>query len=448
MPDAPDLGFAVRQPPEEVIKYFRAKGYEVSWNWWETWEAAHARAFTVAKATRLDVLSSIRGALDRAIESGLTRREFARELEPTLVRLGWWGRRLVAGPGGVEKVQLGSPHRLRTIFDTNLRTAYGAARYREQADNADSRPYWQYDARNDDRVRPSHAALDGAVFRHDDPFWHTHYPPNGWNCRCRVRALTAAQVRARGINVSDSRGHMRRVQQQAGIDKRTGEIIERPGTEYRFRAGGEDHVLLPDAGWSYNPGLAGPGGPQIPGPIGPVVGGATWRTWDLPERLPPRAEPPRLPPARDAAAVKAQIHRAVADAAGAGQPLVSITRPDGTARVVFGRVRTPTGDDVMLTEDFIDHVAKGEREQFANLILPTLRDPDEIWMTSTERAGRVVYRRQFIAAYEGRAGFVVAQEDPYGWLAWTFYPIKDHGAVNKRRKGSLLYRREETPAED
>ena len=57
--------------------------------------------------------------------------------------------------------------------------------------------FWMYDARNDDRVRPSHAAMDGIIFRHDDPIWATHYSPNGWNCRCRVRVLTSEQVRGR-----------------------------------------------------------------------------------------------------------------------------------------------------------------------------------------------------------------------------------------------------------
>ena len=36
--------------------------------------------------------------------------------------------------------------------------------------------FWMYDARNDDRVRPSHAAMGGVIFRHDDPIWATHYP--------------------------------------------------------------------------------------------------------------------------------------------------------------------------------------------------------------------------------------------------------------------------------
>lgn len=103
----------------------------------------------------------------------------------------------------------------------------------------------------------------------------------------------------------------------------------------------------------------------------------------------------------------------------------------------------------MLTDTFVDHVAKGGREQFARWIVPTLRDPDEIWLTQTERAGRPVYRRQFIAAFEGEhAGLAVAQEDPFGWLAWTFYPVESVRKLNDRRRGHLLYRRGEAPAED
>ena len=37
MADAADLGFAVKLQPRRAIAYFKAKGYTVSWNWWDTW---------------------------------------------------------------------------------------------------------------------------------------------------------------------------------------------------------------------------------------------------------------------------------------------------------------------------------------------------------------------------------------------------------------------------
>jgi len=50
-------------------------------------------------------------------------------------------------------------------------------------------PYLRYETAGDDRVRDSHAALDGIIRKVDDTFWNTYYPPNDWGCRCDVVAL-------------------------------------------------------------------------------------------------------------------------------------------------------------------------------------------------------------------------------------------------------------------
>ena len=71
---------------------------------------------------------------------------------------------------------------------------------------------------------------------------------------CRVRALADAQVRGRGLRVHDSVGALDTVQQEVGIDKRTGEVITKPGTTYRFRGGdGDMHTMAPDPGWGSAP---------------------------------------------------------------------------------------------------------------------------------------------------------------------------------------------------
>ena len=61
-----------------------AKGYNITWNWYEQLTDAHARAFTVAKAARMDVLTTLRTEVDRAIHDGITRDEFINTLTPRL----------------------------------------------------------------------------------------------------------------------------------------------------------------------------------------------------------------------------------------------------------------------------------------------------------------------------------------------------------------------------
>ena len=221
-------------------------------------DAAHAKAFTVAKAASLDILETIRNALDKALAEGRTEAQFIKELQPLLEKAGWWGKKtVVSSDGGEEIVQLGSSRRLQTIFRVNMCTSQNVARYRQQKENVDSRPYWKYVAVMDDRTRHSHAAMDNKVFRHDDPIWDTHYPPNGFNCRCMVAALTAEDLKEQKLEVSDSAGKLQEISQEVGTDKSTGEVIHRPGTRYDFiDADGNPRTMIPDPGWNYNPGKA------------------------------------------------------------------------------------------------------------------------------------------------------------------------------------------------
>lgn len=253
MAQAVDLAYAARLPPKEAVSYFRAKGHNVTWNWYEQLTDAHARAFTVAKAVRLDVLNTLRDEVDRAVHDGITRQEFTRTLAPRLQKLGWWGKQIVVDTeGNAKEIELGSPRRLATIYNVNMRTAYNSGRYAQMMNNVEDYPFWQYVAVMDGRTRPEHAALNGLVFRYDDPFWKTHYPPNGWNCRCRVRALSAERMKALGLKVSYGASFVHTHDVDAGIDETTGEIFRTESTTFdngRVK-------MTPDVGWSYNPGSA------------------------------------------------------------------------------------------------------------------------------------------------------------------------------------------------
>jgi SPP1 gp7 family putative phage head morphogenesis protein len=246
-----DLKYAIGLPPEKAIEYFKSKGYTFSWNWYETWQEAHAKAFTVAKVMRMDILQDIRDMLQKALDEGITLQQFRKELEPKLKAKGWWGKVLVGDETGAKQVQLGSPYRLKTIYRTNMQTAYMAGRFKEMMKNVENRPYWQYVAVMDSRTRPAHKVLNGKVFRYDDPFWNTHYPPLGFNCRCRVRALSEQNLKERNLTVEKSDGRI--TWQDELVSKKTGEL--QPVAVYNDPVTG---MKIPtDVGWSYNPGKAG-----------------------------------------------------------------------------------------------------------------------------------------------------------------------------------------------
>ncbi len=228
-------------PPEEAIRALRAKGYVIGHDWRDVWAEEHMAAFTVAKVGELDLLADIRGAVDKALAEGTTLRDFQKGLQPLLEERGWWGRKKVTDPltGEERIVQLGSPRRLQTIFRTNLRMAYATGRW-DRIQRVKSRmPYLRYTAVMDDRTRPEHASWHGTILPVDDPWWETHAPPNGWNCRCRLIQLSATQMRRAGWKVSERPP----VKMRDWPNKRTGERVAVP-----------EGI---DAGFAYNPGSAG-----------------------------------------------------------------------------------------------------------------------------------------------------------------------------------------------
>ena len=121
----------------------------------------------------------------------------------------------------------------------------------------------------------------------------------------------------------------------------------------------------------------------------------------------------------------------------------------------FREVATPDGlDNVIIRSDQLEHIVadgKGNREQFANYILPTLKDPLEVWLTEEERYTKTgkkqqIFRRRFIALFKSnkaKQGLAVAQENKDGSILWTFVPIGNMKNLDNRRAGFLLYGKQE-----
>ena len=242
---------AIGLPPDEAIAYFRRKANVGTDHWTDVWQEAHARAFSVAGAASAALVEDFRQAVGRALEQGTTIAEFRRDFDSIVARHGWSYN---GGPGW----------RANIIYETNLSVAYSAGRYAQMTEPATlaAFPYWRYQHNHAVHPRPQHEAWSGLVLRADDPWWSTHYPPNGWRCHCSAEPVSGGQL-ARGV-VGQNRQIVTAPETAPPVDNRpwtnprTGQVVQVP------------HGI--DPGFGYNPGeawLRGPGAPLPPAQGGP-----------------------------------------------------------------------------------------------------------------------------------------------------------------------------------
>jgi len=174
--------------PREALEYFDRKKVTPDIDLDEAWVEEHDFAFKVAGVIAEDVLTAMRDACREALAEGVPFREFAAGIKDVLTATGWWSSDDTA------------PRRLRLIYDTNMRVARAAGQWARIERTADLRPYLLYSLGPAERHRPEHVAWSGTVLPVDDPWWSTHFPPNGFNCACHVRQVGTAEAQRRGIS--------------------------------------------------------------------------------------------------------------------------------------------------------------------------------------------------------------------------------------------------------
>ncbi|XXQ69034.1 phage minor head protein [Neisseriaceae bacterium B1] len=243
-----DIQAIFNMTPEAAIAYLKQKNVVVSWDWQDMLDDAHVSAFTIAKSAGMDVANDIYQAVVKATASGQTFKDFERELTPVLQAKGWWGKQDVLNPdtGEMQTATLGTPYRLKTIYLTNLQSAYMAGRYAEMIAAKDTHPYWQYVAINDKRTRETHRKLHGRVYAADDAVWGSLYPPLDYRCRCRVRPLS----RERGEKQVLPSPKLETITVDIGENKYTGE--QRYAQRTGIRVDGQ--FIAPNAGFNANQG--------------------------------------------------------------------------------------------------------------------------------------------------------------------------------------------------
>lgn len=241
-------GFAT---PPEVTRYFGDKGLRPAFSWQDVWGQEHAYAFTVAKATELELLTAFKGSIADAQKNGQGFETWKASLLPTLARLGWDRPRTVTDPTGAwdpKEVNFASPRRLRTIFWSNMNAARSAGQWERAQRTKAGLPYILYVRTTATDPRKEHLGWVGTILPVDDAFWSTHWPPNGWGCKCSVRQVTGRE-RDRLLEGEPKNGGIRYRDTppddgppRVFTNARTGEVSEVPAGI--------------DPGWGTNPGLS------------------------------------------------------------------------------------------------------------------------------------------------------------------------------------------------
>lgn len=96
----------------------------------------------------------------------------------------------------------------QTVVQTNMATASSAGRLAQAKRHASKFPAIEFITAGDVDVRrgrasrgeeENHAAMSGFLAAADWPGWEEWMPPLGYNCRCSIRLVSAAELRSRGL---------------------------------------------------------------------------------------------------------------------------------------------------------------------------------------------------------------------------------------------------------
>lgn len=414
-------------PFNEQVAYFKGKLNLPSRSWTDIYTAEHDYAFVVAGAVKRDLLTDLRGAVEKSIANGTTLEQFRKDFDQVVGKHGWQHQ----GERG---------WRTNVIWETNLRQSYNAGREAQMADPElrKRRPYGVYRHGDSAHPRPMHLSWNGTTLPLDDAWWATHTPSCGWGCKCKKFMLSARDVERQGLTVGPA-----------------------PEIEWEDRVIGKNSpngphtVRVPkgiDPGFEYAPGQSRLANavPQLrprdslPTPSATKV---TLPTAGLPNHQPTGPLPaPRPVPGKRLHPAKISSKEAVA------QFLAEFGATDTTPTVF----RDVTGDALVIGREMFTDAKTGAialaqqlKARELPLLVEAIKAPDEIWarLEWQPDLGKAVLRRRYLAHLQvkGKAAPAVAVFDQSadGWTAATGFVEDSEQYLEALRLGVRLYRRTE-----
>lgn len=234
------LGYSIFLKPDDVVRAFEARGaLKPTVRWSEMMHGDHAVGFTVAKIAKLDLLRTMHASIDDVLRNGGTYESWKAGIQPALKKAGWWGAVTNPELTGTGETIIVNNRRLRTIYNTNVRMSMATGHWARIQRQKDVLPYLRYLPSTSEHKRPLHMSWYGILLPVDHPFWQTHFPPNGWGCKCHFEQVSERKMRRMGWVVTPD--------------------DQLPKAARRFLPANGDPIMVPDGidpGFSYNPGTA------------------------------------------------------------------------------------------------------------------------------------------------------------------------------------------------
>ncbi len=237
----PELRPTMYLSPENTVRVWQERQeLRPTVRWSEMMHEEHARAFTVAKIAKLDLLAAVQKSLDKVIRDGGTFETWKANILPELRRAGWWGEVSDRALTGTDQTIIVNDRRLRNIYRTNIRMSIAAGRWRRFQAQKELFPYLRYRSDHPRRKpREDHLSWHGIILPVDHPWWQEHFPPNGWGCNCLPEQVSEGMLRRRGWKVTTD--------------------LPLAASQPFYPAGRTDPIMVPrgiDPDFSYNPGTA------------------------------------------------------------------------------------------------------------------------------------------------------------------------------------------------
>lgn len=408
----------IEQSFRSQIEFLRQKRPLPTQVWQDAMQGDHDRGFVIAGATDVAMLEEFQAAVVDAART-YDYDAFAAEFDRIVETYGW------SYKGGRE-------WRIRTIFETNLRTSHMAGRYAQMRDPdvVTLMPWWQYihgESRTPMQPRPMHVAWDGLLARWDDPWWDVHFPPNDWSCSCGVRPMSERLARqeprwGQPVPADMTRGVLDRARQRTvqvpqgiglGWDYAPGKLWERGLVPSRLEASGQ---LVPE---------------------GPMVVSID----------PPRPMPEVVAAARPFTSAPLPLNLADEDYARAFLEPFGATLDRAVLWEDAAGTQMPISAELFRDATGSWDVGPRDQAALAPLLAETLLDPDEIWIGLARRvdplSGReeAVVDRRYIRI-DGETGLSIAFEmGRKWWRAVASYAGRAGSSAGLLRGGRLLFRR-------